>query len=381
MSSLPQSILKRDCSVVPFDANKISQAISKGFQSCKIAENNQEIVNNLTRKVCDKLMLKSEVTVENCQDTVEKVLCEEGYYEVFRSYLLYREKHAEKRKEFKNRDVSSDLKKIFQKGRSYFTSDFSYAVYLRTYARWSNKLQRREHWPETVTRYMDFMKENIRDRFTSAEYEELHNAILNMDVMPSMRLLQFAGDAARRNNLCAYNCSYVAPCKIEDFRSIFMLLLSGCGVGFSIEKKYVDQLPIISSQKKEIPPMNLSIGDSREAWCDALKMGMDLWYNGYDIIFDYSQLRPCGAKLITTGGTSSGPEPLRKLLNFSRNTILDNAGRKLTTLQVYDLICMIGDIVKVGGVRRAALISLSDLNDNDMRDAKTGNFFLTWGHS
>lgn len=373
-----RTILKRDCTQVPFNSDKITQAIIRAFEASKFvtSESYTELSKRVSEEVIQRLLSKSQITVEFCQDTVEKVLCEMNYYEVFRKYVLYREKHNEnRRKNIKSQKISSELKELFEKGRSYFSSDFAYAVYLRTYARWINEYGRREHWFETVQRYVDFMRENLQDKLSHEEYEEIYDAILKMEVMPSMRLLQFAGNAARRNNLCAYNCSYVAPEKLEDFRSIFMLLLSGCGVGFSIEKKYIDRLPIIMAPTND-PVVKFSIGDSREAWCDALNFGLESWYSGHDVVFDYTQIRPVGAKLYTTGGTSSGPKPLETLLNFTRNMILENVNRKLSTLQVYDLICMIGNIVKVGGVRRAALISLSNLDDIEMRDAKVGNFFI-----
>ena len=204
----------------------------------------------------------------------------------------------------------------------------------------------------------------------------MRHAILCQHVMPSMRLLWSAGEAARGNNAAAYNCSFVAPSRIEDLAEIMYLLMCGVGVGFSVETQNVQLLPIIQRQTGEVLPTHV-VADSKEGWGDALKAGLRAWYEGRDIAFDYSRVRPEGARLRTMGGRSSGPRPLRALLDYARAKILAAQGRRLRNIDVHDIICMIGEVVEMGGVRRSALISLSDFDDEEMRRAKAGHFYLS----
>ena len=257
----------------------------------------------------------------------------------------------------------------------YFDGDYyRYFIYLRSYSRWDDKLGRRELWSETVQRYIDFMYENIGDKLTKKEYSEIQNAILNQEVMPSMRLLWSSGEPARKNNIAAFNCSYVAVESLKDFADIIIILTNGCGAGFSCEREAVEKLPSIERQTNKKLPTH-KIEDSKEGWADALYAGMSAWYSGYDLDFDFSNIRLAGARLKTFGGRASGPGPLKELLAFSRNILLNAQGRKLKPIEVHDIVCKIGDVIVSGGVRRTALISLSDLDDNDMRNAKTGSFW------
>lgn len=249
-------------------------------------------------------------------------------------------------------------------------------VYYRTYSRWIEEEGRRETWIETVDRYMSFMKENIGSRLTDAEYAEVREAILNQEAMPSMRLLQFAGKAARATNVSAFNCSYIAPSKLEDFAEIMYISMCGTGVGFSVESQTVQGLPQIKKQTGKKLGAHV-IEDSKEGWCNALTLGLKTWFDGKDVEFDFSALRPAGARLKTMGGKSSGPEPIRALLTFARKKILEKQGNRLSNIDVHDICCKIGEVVVAGGVRRSAMISLSDLNDPDMRSAKNGQFYIT----
>ncbi|MHB8483461.1 MAG: hypothetical protein ACYDBV_12135 [Nitrospiria bacterium] len=220
------------------------------------------------------------------------------------------------------------------------------------------------------------MKENIGYKLPKETYEEVREAILKQEVMPSMRLMWAAGDAARETNVCAYNCSFVAPSKLKDFGEIMYLSMCGTGVGFSVESQTAQALPQIKKQNghKKIKHV---VDDSKQGWADAFVLGLKTWFDGRDIEFDYSQLRPMGERLKTMGGKSSGPEPLMSLVNFTREKILRKQGRHLSNADVHDIVCKIGEIVVSGGVRRSALISLSDLDDYEMRHAKDGQFFLT----
>ncbi|MEJ2689486.1 MAG: ribonucleoside-triphosphate reductase [Deltaproteobacteria bacterium] len=249
-------------------------------------------------------------------------------------------------------------------------------IYYRTYSRWIEDKKRRETWVETVDRYLYFMREKLGDRLRSEEYEELRQAILHQRVMPSMRLLWSAGPAAHSNNIAAYNCSFVAPTALDDLADIMYLLMSGVGVGFSVESQHVQQLPIIERQSGIVLATH-QVADSREGWGNALKAGLHAWYEGKDLRFDYSLVRPAGARLRTMGGRSSGPAPLRALLEFARGKILACQGRRLDNIDLHDIICKIGEVVERGGVRRAALISLSDFDDEVMREAKSGHFYIS----
>jgi len=257
----------------------------------------------------------------------------------------------------------------------HFGNDYQYLIYVRTYARWIEEKGRREVWPETVTRYMNFMKHKMGDKFTPDEYLEMENAILNIEVMGSMRGLQLSGPAAEKDNTCFYNCSFIGLESFKDFADTIYVLMNGVGVGFSCENKYISKLPFIKEQTGEI--VNFTIPDDREGWSTSILIGMSNWYEGKDVNFDYSLLRPKGSRLKTTGGRSSGPVPLIELHQFTRKIILNNQGKQLSPIHVHDIVCKIGDVVVVGGSRRSSLISLSDLNDEDMRSAKMGEFWNT----
>jgi ribonucleoside-triphosphate reductase (thioredoxin) len=259
-----------------------------------------------------------------------------------------------------------------------FQGPLSEFIFNRTYAKWRPEDNRRETWSETVFRYMDFMQENLGNQLTHKEYNEVWSAIHDMQVMPSMRLLWSAGAAARVNNVAAYNCAFIVPEAIDDFAEIMYLSMSGTGVGYSVENAALSNLPMVSRTQATYT-FDFVIADSREGWCDALKFGMHMWFIGNEVNYDYSQLRPAGARLKTMGGQSSGPEPLRRCLEFTREVINSRRGQRLTTLNVHDIICKIGEVVMAGGVRRSAFLSLSELRDTLMRDCKAGQFYLTEG--
>lgn len=367
------TIIKRDGTEVPFDQSKITIAISKALKqtgkNCEDAASlSDQVANRISDdKARDNYLL---VTVEYVQDIVQEILMNNHFYKTAQSYILYREKHRQMRK--KSARTPPTLSKT-----KYFDDPYQEFIFLRTYSNWDEELHRREDWYTAVSRrFRKFMMETDRNQVLVTMYDKIIDFILYHKVMPSMRNLQFAGKAAHRNNLCIYNCCYVAPCELIDLRDIMYVLMCGTGVGFSVERKYISKFPLIG--QKNTPTMYEHIvEDSKEGWCDAFYFGLKTWYNGDKVTFDYSKVRPAGARLYTTGGRASGPEPLKDLMTFTEEKILSNAGNKLTTLDVHDIICYIGRIVQVGGVRRSALISLSDLNDNELRDCKSGNFWLT----
>jgi ribonucleoside-triphosphate reductase (thioredoxin) len=251
-------------------------------------------------------------------------------------------------------------------------------IHKSRYARFLEKEQRRETWEETVSRYFDFFQEYLQENnnFTLSETvrAELEEAVLNLQVMPSMRCLMTAGEALKRENVAGYNCSFVAIDSIRSFDEILYILMNGTGVGFSVERKFVDQLPVIA---EEFFPSETTIyvADSKLGWAKALKELIHLLYSGQIPKWDVSKVRPAGAPLKTFGGRASGPDPLVSLFKFCVQTFKNGAGRRLTSLECHDIVCKIADIVVVGGVRRSALISLSDLGDDLMRTAKSGRWW------
>jgi ribonucleoside-diphosphate reductase alpha chain len=371
------TIQKRDGTVVPFDKTKIASAVHRAMiaaheGSLKEAEMVADRVYADVFRIGKKY--KNFVpNVEGVQDTVEKELILGEYVKTAKAYILYREKRSKLRTSGVR--VPAKVKKLAAESKKYFRNSLGEFVYYRTYSRWIDREHRRETWIETVDRYVHFMKENLKDKLTAEEYAEIRMGILKQEAMPSMRLLQFAGPAARRSNVCAYNCSYVAPETFKDLAEIMYISMSGTGVGFSVESKNVQKFPQIAFQTGEVLPTYV-IPDSKEGWADAFILGTKAWTEGKDINFDFSKLRPAGARLKIMGGKSSGPEPLRRLLSFTREKMFARQGRRLRNIDVHDIICTIGDCVVSGGVRRSAMISLSDLDDNDIRDAKKGQFYL-----
>lgn len=372
-----RNIQKRDGSVVPFNIGKIVTAINKAMiASNEGSPEEAEIVANKVYADLVRITKKYKTfvpTVEGVQDTVEKELILSEYVKAAKAYIIYRENRARLRA--LGVSVPPKVKKLAEESKKYFRSSLGEFVYYRSYSRWIEKEERRETWIETVDRYVDFMKENLKDKLSGREYEEVREAILNHEAMPSMRLLQFAGKAARATNVCAYNCSYIAPKNFQDLAEIMYISMCGAGAGWSVESQNVQEFPQIKFQSGINEPKHV-IPDSKEGWADAFALGARTWAGGSDIEFDFSLLRPAGARLKTMGGKSSGPEPLKRLLSFTREKILARQGKRLRNIDVHDIICMIGDCVVSGGVRRSAMISLSDLDDSDIRDAKKGAFYV-----
>ena len=378
---IPQ-VEKRDGRLVQFDFEKIVTAVWKAMMEA--GEGSQDDATLVAHQVAGELgrfakKYKSFLpTVEGMQDSVEKYLILNDYVKTAKAYILYRDKRAQLRAA--HIEIPEHVRKLAEESKKYFTDNaLGEFVYLRSYAKWIPEEGRRETWVETVDRYVNFMRENLGTKLTEKEYAEVRMGILKQEVMPSMRLMQFSGEAARRCNTCAYNCTFTSPVKLEDFAEIMYLSMQGCGVGFAVESQNVEQLPQIMKQSGQKPMVHV-IADSKEGWCDALTLGLKTWYSGKDVTFDYSLIRPAGARLKTMGGKASGPEPLMSLLNFTRDRIMRRQGRRLRPIDVHDVICKIGECVVAGGVRRTAMISLSDLDDTDMRDAKKGQFYMTDPH-
>ena len=246
------------------------------------------------------------------------------------------------------------------------------------YSRYLDDKGRREHWPETVERYMNFMQKHLSEKYNYRISDELHdelfNAINNLEVMPSMRAIMTAGEALERQNIAGFNCSYLPIDDVKAFDEAMYILLCGTGVGFSVEQKYVNKLPEIPCKLYDSESV-VVVKDSKEGWAKALRQVISLLYAGEAPKWDVSSVRPAGTRLKTFGGRASGPEPLVELFKYVVSKFKGAAGRKLTSLEAHDILCKIGEVVVVGGVRRSAMISLSDLGDDRMAHAKAGNWW------
>lgn len=253
-------------------------------------------------------------------------------------------------------------------------------IHISRYARWLYTDNRRETWAETVSRYFDFFDKNLAEKnkykVTKDLRKELEEAVLSLRVMPSMRCLMTAGAALERDNIAGYNCSYLAIDNPRSFDEIMYILLCGTGVGFSVESKYVDQLPVVA-EKMYPTDTTIVVADSKLGWAKAFKELIHLLYAGQIPKWDVSKVRPAGEPLKIFGGRASGPDPLVDVFQFAVRTFKNAVGRKLSTIECHDLVCKIGEVVVVGGVRRAALISLSDINDSVLREAKSGQWWIT----
>tara|TARA_Y100001972_G_scaffold9225_1_gene9921 strand:+ start:3399 stop:5339 length:1941 start_codon:yes stop_codon:yes gene_type:complete len=265
---------------------------------------------------------------------------------------------------------------------NYLPTDYQNFIALSRYARWKEDEQRRETWGETVERYFDYMSKHLKDKhkYTLSDElrAELEMSVLNQDIMPSMRALMTAGPALDRCHVGGYNCSYVPVDNTRAFDETMYILMCGTGVGFSVERENVDKLPTINEHFENSDTI-IKVGDSRPGWARALRELISLLYAGQIPKWDVSEVRPAGARLKTFGGRASGPAPLEELFQFVIDKITNAAGRRLYPLECHDIMCKIGEVVVVGGVRRSALISLSNLGDTQMRHAKSGQWWENEG--
>lgn len=271
--------------------------------------------------------------------------------------------------------IPTEIQQAFEDSAQYFPTPIQQFQYFDKYARFNYTLGRRETWKETVDRAVDFLKELSKEQLPDADYERIRGAILRMEASPSMRLLAMAGPAARRNNIAIYNCSYLPMDSIESFKEELLIAMAGCGVGFSVESRYVDQLPAVKRrnfQTKMYDKGRMIIEDSTEGWAEALWEGIDAWFDGEDIKFDFGALRSAGTVLKIKGGRASGPGPLKDLLKFTKKIIRSRAGKKLRPIDAHRIACKIGEAIVAGGVRRTALISLFDYDDKEMLECKNG---------
>lgn len=251
-------------------------------------------------------------------------------------------------------------------------TDYQTFIHVSRYARFLPEFQRRETWEETVERFItNVVVPKLQDKTL---VQELKEAILNLEVMPSMRAMMTAGKALERDNTCAYNCSYLPVDDPKSFDEAMFILLCGTGVGFSVERQYINRLPDIPERLYESETV-IVVKDSKEGWAKALRQLIALLYSGEIPRWDVTKVRPAGSKLKTFGGRASGPDPLCELFSFTTSIFKKAQGRKLSSIECHDLMCKIGEVVVVGGVRRSAMISLSNLSDDRLRYAKSGQWW------
>ena len=263
-------------------------------------------------------------------------------------------------------------------GNNYLPTAYQEFIHLSRYSRWLPEEGRRESWTETVSRYFNFFDEHLLElhnfKLPKGLKKELEDAVLSLRVMPSMRCIMTAGEALKRENIAGYNCSYVAINRPQAFDEILYVLMNGTGVGFSVERQFVNELPRIA-EEFHVTDTTITVADSKLGWAKAFKELVGMLYMGQVARWDLSKVRPAGSPLKTFGGRASGPEPLESLFNFTVNIFRNAAGRKLSSIECHDIVCKIAEIVVVGGVRRSALISLSNLSDDRMRAAKHGQWW------
>ena len=266
--------------------------------------------------------------------------------------------------------------------KNYLPTDYQNFIALSRYARWKEDEQRRETWIETVDRYFDYMGDHLKSNhnytITKALQEKLSNAIMSLGIMPSMRALMTSGVALDRCHVAGYNCSYIPVDSPRSFDECMYILMCGTGVGFSVERKNVDKLPVVN-EHFENSTTTIRVDDSRQGWARALRELIAMLYVGQVPTWDTSQVRPAGARLKTFGGRASGPAPLEELFQFCIEKFTGAKGRRLFPIECHDIMCKIGEVVVVGGVRRSALISLSNLGDDQMRHAKSGQWWENEG--
>jgi ribonucleoside-triphosphate reductase len=363
--TIPSQIVKRDGRQVEFDPQRIETALLRCFNSLNREPDTP--LSELTQRAVNIVAAKYKVpSVEQVQDIVEVVLLAAGEYEAAKHYILYRAERARMRAE---RPIPENVRNAFLASDEYFPTQLQKFQYYDKYARFNYDHMRRETWIETVDRAVEFLRELSEDKLPEADYVRLRDSILNMKGMPSMRLLAMAGPAARRSNITIYNCSYMPVDSLDAFVEALIISMSGCGVGYTVERAYVEQLPRVMRQSGEAP-IQFQVPDSADGWAEALRLGLQTWFDGGDVEFDFSLVRPAGAPLLTKGGRASGPEPLRTMLNFVRDRILARQGGFLRPLDGHDIMCAVGGAAVSGGVRRTAMIALFDFDDDEMRQCK-----------
>jgi ribonucleoside-triphosphate reductase (thioredoxin) len=369
---------KRNGTVVPFDDAKIRLAMTRCFAAVagddlEAVDRHVPTIDRITRNVVGIVFGSGEACpdIETIQRYVIQQLWAEGLFGHAEHYQNYRE---ERRKARLRAPVAPEVQARFDEMRGHFPTDLQAYQFMSKFSRWREEDRRRETWHETVhERVCPWLFRLPGVTLTEAEKAELTEGTCNLEVSPAMRVVQMAGPALDRCHVGAYNCAYHPLQDIRAFSELLYILMQGTGAGFSVESDYVSQLPRIKKQsgKRE----TLVCEDSTEGWCETYDRHLELLWDGWDTHVDVSKVRPKNSRLKTKGGRSSGPGPFLELIAFSRHLLKARQGRYLEDIDAHDLGCKTGTIVQVGGVRRAAEISLSDLDSRAMREAKSGNWY------
>jgi ribonucleoside-triphosphate reductase len=374
------AVKKRSGKVVNFDQARIYTALHRCLVSeLKYDEVEAARISKLVgEQVYNVVCSNKVVDVEEIQNLVETQLMANGLYLVAKQYILFREV---KRQQRENAPLPEAVIAAFQENDTYFDNELQKFQALDKFARFVPELGRRETWPETVDRVIGFFQTHCKrenHNVNKEEWDKLKQGLLRLESAPSMRCVQMAGPSLERCHVGVYNCSFQMLQSTTDMAEELYILMQGTGVGFSVEAEFSsEKFPRVKRQKKHSEPTTYVIEDSTEGWCDAYKAGLDAWWAGEDIYFDYSHIRESGAPLKIKGGRASGPGPLKDLLEFAKARILARQGRYLSSLDLHDINCFAHRIVRMGGVRRASGISLSDLHDREMRDCKQQGFWNT----
>jgi len=377
---MPKQVKKRNGNIVDFDKNRIYAAVERCLVELEYDSREAKDICELISLQVENLIVRQPgvIDVEVLQNMVETQLMASGLFLVAKAYIIFRETKRLKREEA---PVSDEVLAAFAENDKYFRHEIQKFQALDKFARFDEKKGRRETWPETVDRVLSFFINHCNSRqyaLTEIEWGNLRNSLLRLEASPSMRCVQMAGPALERCHVGVYNCSFQFLQNTTDMAEELYILMQGTGVGFSVEAEFaVEKFPRVKRQKQlaEIP--TYVVEDTTEGWCDAYKHGLNTWWNGEDVQFDYSKIRPTGTPLKIKGGKSSGPGPLKDLFEFAKAKILSRQGKYLSSLDLHDINCFAHRIVRMGGVRRASGISLSDLNDREMRDCKQGEFWNT----
>ena len=373
------TVTKRSGEVVTFDITRIQRALfacmtkDLGYVATKATELSDRIAQHVQNTLCFE---DQPISIELIQNRVESQLMAYGCYDVAKQYILFR---AKKQKLREDAEISDEVIAAFKTNNAHFEHDIQKFQALDKFARYDHELGRRETWAETVARVMVYFKwhsANENHDIDDGCWQQLESDLLNLKSSPSMRCVQMAGPSLERCQVGVYNCSFQFIQSTTDLAEELYILMQGTGVGFSVEYEYaVEKFPRVKRQKKDDEIPTHIVEDSTEGWCYAYKLGLDYWWAGRDVAFDYSQVREAGAPLKVKGGKASGPGPLKDLLAFTRERILARQGRSLSSLDLYDINCYAHRIVRMGGVRRASGIALTDLDDREMRDCKSGEFW------
>lgn len=376
------TVTKRNGDVVPFDVTRIERAMLACMADdlSYALDKAEPIAKSVAKQVKNLLCFeKQPVGVEVIQNLVEAQLMAYGYYDVAKQYILFRD---DKRRLRESAEIPDAVVEAFKANDKYFSNEIQKFQALDKFARFDHELGRRETWPETCTRVINYFKWHCNNKgyeILPTYWELLERSLLELKASPSMRCVQMAGPALERCQVGVYNCSFQFLQSTRDLAEELYVLMQGTGVGFSVEYEYAtEKFPRVKRQKKDTEIITHVIEDTTEGWCEAYRLGLDTWWAGCDIKYDFSQIREAGAPLKIKGGKASGPGPLKDLLEFARTRILSRQGKALSSLDLHDINCYAHRIVRMGGVRRASGISLTDLADTEMRDCKRGEF---WTHA